>query len=224
MKYKKLFLIISIVIIGVLVFGGLHIHKKNKRIAYLLTCNINSERAIFCSKLLENVGFNVKMYKCIPNKDKILSNKLSLQSIYKMIMNGEKDYGYVFEDDIDILEKISLSQIMQYEKYSPMFFYLGVCAYNQPHAKKTDFNIDGNDVYSISGNVRCHHAIGLSKKGAATLLEYSFKSKHDTMDVILEDFSRIYPANIIRYDLVAEHPEHRGIFYQNRKKFPTTIW
>jgi len=43
------------------------------------------------------------------------------------------------------------------------------------------------------------------------------------MDVILEQVSRVCPANVCRYDLESYIPGHRGIFFQDRKKFPSTI-
>jgi hypothetical protein len=44
------------------------------------------------------------------------------------------------------------------------------------------------------------------------------------MDCILEDFASVYPANIVRYDLISPlHPGHRGILFQDRQKFPSTI-
>jgi hypothetical protein len=44
------------------------------------------------------------------------------------------------------------------------------------------------------------------------------------MDLILSDFQRKYPANIVRFDLTSPlNKDHRGIIYQDRSKFPTTI-
>jgi hypothetical protein len=68
------------------------------RNAYLLTCNTNSPRAIFSKKILENIGFNVNLITCIPNDNKVLSNKISMQYIYKLIINSKDDYSYIFEN------------------------------------------------------------------------------------------------------------------------------
>ena len=55
------------------------------RIAFLLTLNKDSERAIFSKSVLETIGFEVRFIGCIPNEDKVLSNRLSMQYIYNLI-------------------------------------------------------------------------------------------------------------------------------------------
>jgi hypothetical protein len=197
-----------------------------KRTAYLLTGNENSERTLFSKNVLENIGFCVKCIIYIPNENKVLSNKISMQYIYELISNTEfesNEFAYVFEDDINIIEQISLDEIILYENISEMFFYLGMCenGYNHINTNKV---INNNVVYQKCGYVRGLHAIGLSKKGAIELLNYSKKSTHEYMDMILEEFSLIYPANVVRYDLYSpDMPSHRGIIFQDRKRFPSTI-
>jgi len=43
------------------------------------------------------------------------------------------------------------------------------------------------------------------------------------MDMILEKFSEKYPTNVIRYDLESYLHGHRGIFFQDRDRFPSSI-
>ena len=76
------------------------------RIGYLLTTNEESERYIFSKNLLEKIGFTVHCIKAIPNENKMLSNKLSMQYIYDIIQNSEEGFYYVFEDDINLLDNI----------------------------------------------------------------------------------------------------------------------
>ena len=71
--------------------------------------------------------------------------------------------------------------------------------------------------------VRGLHAIGLSKNGAKELLEYSQKSSKIYMDMILEEFAQLNNPNMVRYDLESYISGHRGIFFQDRNKFPTSI-
>jgi hypothetical protein len=194
----------------------------NKRNGYILTIDPESERALFSKNILEKIGFNVIFVNCIINKDKILSNKLTMQYIYKLIIDSEEDYSYVFEDDINVLEDITLDEIIEYEKISEMFFYLGVCEYKQ-NATKTDVKIRNRYVYIKNGYCRGLHAIGLSKKGAKEFLQFSKESNEKYMDVILEKFSKIYPANVCRYDLESYISGHKGIFYQDRRRFSSTI-
>jgi hypothetical protein len=195
-----------------------------KRNAYLLTLDPLTERAIFSKKILEDIGFNVNLINVIPHEDKVVSNKISMQYIYGIIKDSEEeDYGYVFEDDINIIEPITLEEIVEYEKISEIFFYLGLCEYTK-NALLTSVKIKDHDVYSKSGGVRGLHAIGLSKKGAEKLLEFS-KERNDEryMDKILDHFSLIYPANCVRYDLESYILGHKGIIFQDRQRFPSTI-
>jgi len=194
----------------------------NKRCGYILTLNPQSERALFSKNILENIGFDVTFIQPIPNADKVISNKISMQYIYSLISNSENEYSYVFEDDINMLEEIKIDEIIEYEKISDMFFYLGICEYNM-NAKNTGIKIRNKDVYSKSGFCKGLHAIGLSKKGSIELLKFSKESNERYMDVILEKFTKLYPANVCRYDLESYISGHRGILFQDRKKFPSMI-
>ena len=75
----------------------------------------------------------------------------------------------------------------------------------------------------MSGCVRGLHAVGFSKLGAGLFLEFSKNSNLRYMDMILEQFSCVYPANIVRYDLQSYISGHRGILFQDRKRFPSSI-
>jgi len=195
----------------------------NKRVAFLLTGNINSSRAILSKKVLEKIGFHVVFIIYLPHEDNVLSNKLSMQYIYSLFNRLIHNYAYVFEDDINIKKNITLDEIIKYERISPMFFYLGICEVNCSGVNKTNIKINNHDVYTKSGNVRGLHAIGLSKKGAVELLNFSKKSNEKYMDVILEQFSLLYPANVVRYDLSSYIQGHKGIIFQDRVKFPSQI-
>ncbi len=197
------------------------------RRAYVLTCNSQSERSQFSKKVLDSVGFEVNFFQCIPNENKILSNKISMLKIYENIANGDDEWVYVFEDDINILEPINISEIIEYEKLTKEFFYLGICIpnyYTKKNLVTYDTNIKEFPVFGISGAVRGLHAIALSKYGAKLLLEFAKNyDSYEYMDMILEKFSEKYPAPVIRGDLQSYIYGHRGIFFQDRKRFPSTI-
>jgi hypothetical protein len=195
-----------------------------RRTAYLLTTDMKSERTLFSEEVLQRVGFDVKMIQHIPNEDNVLSNKLSMLSIYKMIADGEDEFGYVFENDINILEEIRLPEIVKYEKITEMFFYLGLCAYRPKIFRhKNDLHIDGHRVLLVAGGIRGLHAIGLSKKGAKELIQFAEKSDERYMDMILEQFSMVYPANVVKLELMSYILGHHGVFFQDRKRFPSEI-
>jgi len=204
----------------------------NKRNGYLLTLDPESPRALFSKQVLEEIGFDVIMIPPMPHADKVLSNKLSMQAIYRQIIDSNTEYAYVFEDDINVREKITLDEIIEYEAISEMFFYLGICESGNT-ATPTGIKIRGHNVYSKQGSCRGLHAIGLSKKGVQALLELSKASTERYMDIIVENFSKLYPANICRYDLtdykkmkMLRHQGikgHRGILFQDRNRFPSMI-
>jgi hypothetical protein len=199
------------------------------RNAYILTTNKSSDRTLFSKSVLGNIGFNVILVQHIPHNDKVISNKITMQHIYKLIIDSGDDYAYVFEDDINTLETITLNEIIEYESISSMFFYLGACVYGNniintiDNTNKHNYFINNHRVYTMSGYVRGLHAIGFSKKGVEEFLEFSKTTDQRYMDVILEQFTLKYPANIVRYDLESYIPGHRGIIFQDRAKFPTTI-
>ena len=195
------------------------------RKAYVLTTNKLSDRTIFSRNVLEQIGFIVVLIQHIPHENNVLSNKISMQHIYEMIVTGEDDYAYVFEDDINVLEPIDITEIIQYEKISRLFFYLRACTYGNNLNKATKHNttINSHNVFTMSGYVRGLHAVGFSKAGAAIVLEISKSIKEPYMDVILEQITYTYPSNIVRYDLESYIRGHRGIIFQDRKRFPTTI-
>jgi hypothetical protein len=196
----------------------------SKRIGYILTLDPNSDRAVCSKNVLENIGFDVIFIKAIPNDDKIMSNKISMQYIYSLIIDSQNDYSYVFEDDINVIEEIRLDEIIQYEKISEMFFYLGLCEYKNSNVKNTGIQIKNHDVYSKTGFCAGLHAIGLSKTGAEALLKFSHNFKELCMDVILSKFSETHPAMVVRHDLESYIEGHRGILYQDRRRFPSGIW
>ena len=165
----------------------------------------------------------MNLFHAIPNNNKVLSNKYSMISIYNIISKGNDEWVYVFEDDINILENINLDEIIKYENISSYFFYLGVCNYNSDNHEQHETKINNNIVTIVKGGIRGLHAIGLSKKGALELKEFAYSSDEEYMDVCLEKFSIKYPANVVRYDLSSYINEHRGIFFQDRNLFPSTI-
>jgi len=182
---------------------------------------------VFSKKILEKIGFDVKIIQCIPNASNLISNRLSMQYIYGLIkiMDDETQFYYVFEDDINTLEQINIDEIIQYEAISERFFYLGCCINNfLPYTlSNTNNQINRHDVYSISGRVFGLHAIGMSKKCAAEILEVIQETDEPYIDVILGLFTQKYPANIVRYDLESYINMHRGIIFQDRLKFPSSI-
>ena len=199
----------------------------NTRTAYLLTTNEQSERCIFSKGVLEKIGFNVEVIIAIPHEIPLVSNKISLQYIYSIIEKSDYDgFQYVFEDDINMLDNITLEEIIEYEKISKLFFYLGICEEGPLLGFKTDIEIYGHPVYYKQGLCYGLHAIGMSKHGAKDFLEFSKRVEYDNLhmlDVIMYQYCAINPAYVVRYDLESYIKGHKGIIYQDREKFSPTI-
>jgi hypothetical protein len=194
------------------------------RKAYVLCEHAKTERCIVTRLVLESIGFHVF---CIPyekHEDKVYSNKISMQKIYSTIIEDSEEWSYVFEDDINKTTDITIQEIIEYEKISSYMFYLGVCMADYKWIVDTGKTIHGNPVKEVSHGCRGLHAIGLSKEGATALLYDSQNSSEVYMDIILEEFCRDHPANIVRFDLESPITEgHRGVIFQDRETFPSTI-
>lgn len=194
------------------------------RNAYLLTCDINSERAQFSKNILEEIGFNVIFFKAIPHSKPILSHKQSIIKIFETIANDENnEWSYIFEDDINKLDNIKLDEIIEYEKISNKLFYLGICKYGENILHDTNISINNHKVYSVSGCVRGTHAFAFSREGMKDYLNFIPNFSLEYMDMILELYTYNNPANIVRVDLQSYIPGHRGVIFQDRIKFESII-
>jgi hypothetical protein len=194
------------------------------RKCYILTGNPNSARAQFSKTVLKKIGFDVNLFTFLPHQNRVLSNKNSMRAIYELIANGNEEWVYVFEDDINVLQQIELNEIIEYEKISEDLFYLGVCMYDHYKVYNTSLKVNNHDVVSVKGEVRGLHAIALTKEGAKKLLLFiDTMNNYEFMDMILEKFTENNPANVVRYDLESDIKGHRGIIFQDRNKFRSTI-
>ena len=196
-----------------------------KRKAYLLTCDENSERAIFCKNLLTKIGFDVTFFKAIPHENPVISHKQSSLEIYRLISIGEDEWVYVFEDDINVHYDITLEEIVKYEEISngKSFFYLGCCIYKELIYPVSDLKINNHKVGIANGNQRGSHAMAFSKTGANKIFELGNLLLLNDIDVIHDIYTSFYPTYIIRYDLESYIEGHIGVFYQDRNKFKAIL-
>lgn len=194
------------------------------RNAYLLTCNLNSERTKFSKNILDKIGFNVILFKAIPHSNQLLSHKQSMISIYNIIANDlTNEWSYIFEDDINKLEDIKLDEIIEYEKISNNFFYLGICKYGDNTLCETEHTINNHKVYSVSGCVRGLHGLAFSRIGMIDFINFLKNFSLEYIDMILELYTLKNRANIVRADLESYISCHFGIIFQDRNKFQSII-
>lgn len=196
------------------------------RFAYLLTANPESKRTTFSKILLEKIGFNVILQPCVFMENAVISNKFSFLTIFqKIAQDATSKWSYVFEDDVNILSKIQLKEIIEYENLAATFFYLGLCEYSSYFVSKSDFTVNDKHVYFINGGARGMHATGWSREGAELILDFIQNENYNElyMDVIVERFNHINIAPVVRYDLESYISGHKGIFFQDRKMFPSEI-
>jgi hypothetical protein len=196
-----------------------------KRNAYLLTTDFNSPRALFSKKILQQIGFDVISFLAIPNNDPIMSHKLSMIQIYNIIENSPNEWSYIFEDDINILEQITLDEIIEYEKISTdNFFYLGICKWiDMSSISTTPHTINNHKVYQVSGAVRGTHAIAFSKNGIKQFNQFIKHFSIVAYDMLIELYTLSNPANVIRCDLSSTISGHLGLFFQDREKFKSSL-
>jgi len=195
------------------------------RSCYLLTGDRNSPRARASQRVLEKVGFKVNFFQFIPHQNKVLSNKISFLKIYELILAGQEEWVYVFEDDVNVLADVTLDELVEYEKISSRLFYLGACIPTGEEEKRfLPESVNGHQVAVVQGGVRGAHAIAFSKLGVAEILAFTNSVQTDYCDVMLEEFTKLHPANVVRYDLESpDEKSHRGLFFQDRLSFPSSI-
>ena len=204
------------------------------RHAYILCEHENTPRCIDSRKVLESIGFKVHCIPYIKHNDKIYSNKISMQNIYQMIIDSGEDWCYVFEDDINKLCDIQIDEIIEYENISSHLFYLGTCfpenvleSYEKGEKiglYDTHQKVRNHTVHCVSDNCFGLHGVAFSKEGMQKFMDFSNSSFDSVMDVTLKKFTSTYPANVVRFDLCSPHmSSHRGVIYQDRDKYPTTI-
>jgi hypothetical protein len=194
------------------------------RNAYLLTCDPNSERTKFSKNILDELGFNVILFQAIPDSKPLLSHKQSMISIYNIIANDlSNEWSYIFEDDINKLEDIKLDEIIEYEKISNKFFYLGICKYGEDTLCETEHTINNHKVYSVSGSVRGLHALSFSRVGMIDFIDFLKNFSLEYIDIILELYTLKNRSNVVRADLESYISGHRGIIFQDRNKFTSII-
>ena len=194
------------------------------RSCYLLSGNPDAPRTQSSKEVLERIGFQVNLFHYIPHENPILSNKISFLQLYELILQGEQEWGYVFEDDVNILESITLDEIVRYENISTHMFYLGACIIDDAlEVQYSSDKVNDHAVALVQGNVRGAHAVALKKKAIVELLDLTKTVETDYCDVVLEEFTKLHPAPLVRRDLKSYIEGHRGIVFQDRNSFPSII-
>jgi len=201
--------------------------KKQRRTAHLITVDENSERCIFSSGILDLIGFDVVVHKAFIHPIPYVSLLKTTELIFEEILKSEYEWHYIFEDDINMIEHITLEEIIKYEKISNGFFFLGVCKYGDI-GFTTQYEVNEHPVYKVSGCVRGSHAVAFSKTELKNFMKmYEFFTSGPNpilhIDVLYELFTLYHPANVIRMDLQSSIPGHFGIIYQDRERFESLI-
>lgn len=154
---------------------GSEVAKGERRTAYLLTVDEHAPRAVQSRKVLEQVGFDVKILHALPIDNKeitngFLSNKFTnIQAMNEMV-HGKDPWYYLFEDDITLHSKykdIKLKDIIAMEKHASGYMYLGICVYDPRMLKGS-----GSSCEHRKACGRCTHAQGFSRQGAQEFVHY----------------------------------------------------
>ncbi len=166
------------------------------RLAYVLTMDVNSDRAVHTSAILHNLGFTVEFVVATliiapdwvdhssarPNDpervDRYWSNKMAMLEIITRIANQSDPWGYIFEDDVAIIPNRTLVDIMYYERIGTLFFYLGICC-NVPQFERRCAAVGEAPVRPLNDSVvelfcgLCAHARAFSREGARLYLDFN---------------------------------------------------
>lgn len=207
------------------------------RTAYLLSVDPTSIRTNTVKTTLTNIrGFNVEIVTAIPAKDtseesRRISNRDSILSILQMIATQDGNmFFYVFEDDVALVQPVSLHEITLYEIISKEqgIFYLGACLYNEATLEPTPYDIYDHLVYKIKQNIRGAHAFAVTPRCARQILDFYKSHYMDEIasDVILENYVNecTNGIHVVRPDLISPFMDtHRGIFYQDRVNHSSII-
>ena len=205
-------------------------NRNRERRAHIMTTNTSTPRYMYSKKTLQKVGFS-KIIPIDPIKygngdelSKVMSNKKTFLYSLEKFIDDRDEWLYIFEDDIDAHNDVSMKDILELEKKSVLFFYLGIC-----------FPI-GKITHTPHSCGRCAHAMAFSKKGARELLEFEKTStkklqtrniarNEPYFDVIIEGWcNENGKFNVLKQNKISpENIGHRGAFFQARKLFPSTI-
>lgn len=205
-------------------------NTNRQRKAHVITTNTCSPRFMYSLKTLQKVGFS-KIIPIDPIKygngdelSKVMSNKKTFLYSLEKFINDRDEWLYIFEDDIDAHNDVSMKDILELEKKSALFFYLGIC-----------FPIN-KSIRTPPSCGRCAHAMAFSKRGAQELLKFEKTStkklqtqniarNEPYFDVIIEGWcNENGKFNVLKQNKMSpENVGHRGAFFQARKQFPSTI-
>lgn len=229
------------------------VSKSNlERTGYLITVDRNAPRAINAAKVLQRSGFTVVAVTAIPAKSKRRSCRLTMSKALKLLIAADDEWGYIFQEDIARNEwTTTLPDIVNYEKADPDYVYLGVCMdwHGTPPSISSHHHSNEIGKYVVACG-KCAHAQGVSKQGAKKILSW-FKQQDDAYTQKANSIAgwdktpegeaaglddRSFDAPVMKMCLkhggypVVKNSEvspwdrsHRGLFYQDRKEYPTTI-
>jgi len=195
--------------------------------AYVLSMDKDSLRSKHTEKTLNTVGFKVEYITPQTRgnaiSDKLWSNKMAfLNLLEKYLESNSTSWLYIFEDDITAHSGTSLQDIRDIEARSTKFVYLGICG------TSVQFFLQSWTLQNQGKCGTCAHAMGFSRKGAQEFMAFS----QEKTDMNATNFDVVVAAwclslggfPVLRFDLRSPQIEgHRGVFFQDRLKFATSI-
>jgi hypothetical protein len=230
--------------------------------AFIISTDCNSARFNFTKTNIHRVFpnfFTIYCFKPIPLTDprigkslslldkKLASNLLSFVTIWtdeipKYSTNGELEWSFVFEDDVNFIEPANVSlpnyisaiqELMHHPDVQLKHgaFYLGICGPTFTHDNRTIIiPFSNNRLFSHQGYGTCAHAMGLTTKRARSFWK-EISSHFPTHNVAADIYVRNYCLRQEnRYYTLGSNFQwppksgHYGIAYQDAGRFPTEVW
>jgi hypothetical protein len=206
--------------------------------AYVITTSTSQPRAQQTMRLLGGLGFSVTPVLAQPPLtssalSKVWSNRNTIITTLQLhLRHSSSDWAYIFEDDIAVAAvDVSAVEVSHFSSSShSQFQYLGVCV--------PPYHIQAGENYGTSACGRCAHAMAISKKGIADLLDFVTTSarpdffgevpqQQPYFDVIVESWCNERSDGgfpVLQGHIISPQDEsHRGAFYQDRQRWQTTI-
>jgi hypothetical protein len=229
--------------------------------AFIVSTGCNSFRFNFTKENIQRVFpnfFNIYCFKPIPLNDSRIDKSLSLvdkklgsnlisfvtlwtYEVTKYSTNGELEWSFIFEDDVNFIEPSNFSlpnyinavqQLMHHPEIQLKHgvFYLGICG---PTFTSDNYSLitpfSNNSLLSHTGCGRCVHAMGITTKRARDFwIEISlyYPIPNGPTDIYIHN----YCAKSENYYILGSNLQwppssrHYGIAFQDRQRFPSEIW
>jgi len=196
--------------------------KPTHAVAYVLSMDNTSARALHTERVLGSVGFQVAFVTpTVPGNrilDEAWSYKLAfLHILQAFVRTNDAAWVYLFQDDIRVHKETTWRAIQAVQAKSDRFMYLGICGTFE------QFVVQWWTLGNQAKCGRCAHAMAFSRKGAQEFIAFNY-NLHDMyahvrlFDVVVEAWCLSHNGfPVLNFDLTSPYDrKQRGAFFQDK--------